>query len=115
MLSAWVPLGDVAVEAGPIVFVEGSPGFADLIAQHRGHDVDREPGYRGSLDDDAVTIAARHHARLLTTDFRAGDGAIASAYAWGFRWDGEAAALTGPAARETLRRQAVQLIAYRDL
>jgi hopanoid biosynthesis associated protein HpnK len=45
----------------------------------------------------------------------AGDAAIASAYAWGFRWDGEAAALTGSAARETLRRQAVQLIAYRDL
>jgi len=73
VLSAWVPLGDVAVEAGPIVFVEGSPGFADLIARHRGHDVDREPGYRGSLDEDAVTIAERYGTRLLTTDFRAGD------------------------------------------
>ena len=45
----------------------------------------------------------------------AGDGPIAAAYAWGFRWDAEAAALTAPAVRETLRREAVQLIAYRDL
>jgi predicted glycoside hydrolase/deacetylase ChbG (UPF0249 family) len=45
----------------------------------------------------------------------AGDGAIGSAYGWGFRWDAEAAALTGGAARETLRRAGVRLIAYRDL
>lgn len=45
----------------------------------------------------------------------AGDGAIASAYGWGFRWDEEAAALTAPAVRETLRREGIQLIAYRDL
>jgi hopanoid biosynthesis associated protein HpnK len=45
----------------------------------------------------------------------AGDGAIAAAYGWGFRWDQEAAALTAPAVRETLRREGVQLIAYRDL
>ena len=45
----------------------------------------------------------------------AGDGAIASSYAWGFGWDEEAAALTAPAVRETLRREGVRLIAYRDL
>jgi hopanoid biosynthesis associated protein HpnK len=43
------------------------------------------------------------------------DGAIGSAYGWGFGWDAEAVALTSPAVRETLRRQGVQLIAYRDL
>jgi len=73
VVSAWVPLGDVPVGAGPIAFVEGSHGFADLIAQHRGRDVDREPGYRGSLDADAVAVAQRYGMRLLTTDFRAGD------------------------------------------
>lgn len=45
----------------------------------------------------------------------AGDGAIASTYDWGFGWDEEAAALTGAAVRETLRREGVRLIAYRDL
>ena len=45
----------------------------------------------------------------------AGDGAIGSAYAWGFGWDAEAAALTSPAVRETIRREGVQLVAYRDL
>jgi predicted glycoside hydrolase/deacetylase ChbG (UPF0249 family) len=45
----------------------------------------------------------------------AGDEAIGSAYGWGFRWDAETDALTGEAARETLRRAGVRLIAYRDL
>jgi hopanoid biosynthesis associated protein HpnK len=45
----------------------------------------------------------------------AGDEAIAAAYAWGFRWDGEAAALTSPAVRDALHREGVRLIAYRDL
>jgi len=45
----------------------------------------------------------------------AGDRAIASAYSWGFGWDGEAAALTSPAARAALAREGVELIAYRDL
>jgi hopanoid biosynthesis associated protein HpnK len=45
----------------------------------------------------------------------AGDSAIARAYAWGFRWDAEAAALTSPAVREALARERIQLIAYRDL
>jgi hopanoid biosynthesis associated protein HpnK len=45
----------------------------------------------------------------------AGDGAIASAYDWGFRWDEETAALTSPAVREALVREDVRLVAYRDL
>jgi hopanoid biosynthesis associated protein HpnK len=45
----------------------------------------------------------------------AGDGAIGAAYDWGFRWDREAAALTSPAVRDTIRSEGVRLIAYRDL
>jgi hopanoid biosynthesis associated protein HpnK len=45
----------------------------------------------------------------------AGDGAIGAVYGWGFRWDAEAAALTSAAVRETVRREGVQLITYRDL
>jgi hopanoid biosynthesis associated protein HpnK len=45
----------------------------------------------------------------------AGDGAIGAAYGWGFGWDAEAAALTSPQVREAIRREGVQLIAYRDL
>ncbi|MBL8837549.1 MAG: phytanoyl-CoA dioxygenase family protein [Alphaproteobacteria bacterium] len=73
VLTAWVPLGDVPVAAGPIVVVENSHRFDDLIARHRGRDVDRDEGYSGSLPGDAFGFAAERGARLLTADFRAGD------------------------------------------
>jgi ectoine hydroxylase-related dioxygenase (phytanoyl-CoA dioxygenase family) len=72
VLTAWIPLGDVALAAGPIVFVEGSHRFADLIARYRGIDVDRD-GLPGSFPEDAIGFAASRGARLLTSAFRAGD------------------------------------------
>ena len=72
VVTAWVPLGDVALDAGPIVFVEGSNRFQDLIARYRGVDVDRD-GLPGSFPDDAIEFATRRGCRLLTSDFRAGD------------------------------------------
>jgi hopanoid biosynthesis associated protein HpnK len=72
----------------------------------------------GRLDEGrlrAVVAALPEGTSELVCHPGAGDGAIGSAYSWGFRWDEEAAALTAPAARETLRREGVQLIAYRDL
>jgi len=72
VLTAWIPLGDVPLEAGPIVFVEGSHRFDDLIARYRGIDVDRD-AMPGSFPEDAVAFARSRGARLLTADFRAGD------------------------------------------
>jgi predicted glycoside hydrolase/deacetylase ChbG (UPF0249 family) len=72
----------------------------------------------GRLDEarlSAVVDALPEGTSELVCHPGAGNGPIASAYSWGFRWDEEAAALTGPAIRERLRRQAVQLIAYRNL
>ena len=72
----------------------------------------------GRLDEArlrAVVAALPEGTSELVCHPGAGDGAIASAYGWGFRWDEEAAALTAPAVRETLRREGIQLIAYRDL
>lgn len=72
VVTAWVPLGDVPLEAGPIVFVEGSNRFEDLIARYRGVDVDRD-GLPGSFPDDAIAFATKRGCRLLTSAFRAGD------------------------------------------
>ncbi|MBL8701559.1 MAG: phytanoyl-CoA dioxygenase family protein [Alphaproteobacteria bacterium] len=72
VLTAWVPLGDVPPAAGPIVFVEGSHRFEDVIARYRGVDVDRD-GLPGSFPEDAVGFARARGCRLLTADFRAGD------------------------------------------
>ena len=72
LVTAWVPLGDVPLQAGPLVVVEGSNRFDDLAARYRGVDVDRD-GLPGSFPEDAVAFAASRGARLLTTDFQAGD------------------------------------------
>jgi ectoine hydroxylase-related dioxygenase (phytanoyl-CoA dioxygenase family) len=72
LVTAWVPLGDVALEGGPLVVVEGSNRFDDVVARYRGIDVDRD-GLPGSFPEDAVGFAASRNARLLTADFQAGD------------------------------------------
>jgi hypothetical protein len=72
VLTAWIPLGDVPLEAGPIVFVEGSHRFDDLTARYRGVDVDRD-ALPGSFPEDAIAFARSRGVRLLTTDFQPGD------------------------------------------
>ncbi len=73
VLTCWVPLGDVALEEGPLVALEGSQRFEDLAARVRGRDVDREPGFSGSFGDDVMALAEARGSRFLSTDFRAGD------------------------------------------
>jgi hypothetical protein len=72
VLTAWIPLGDVPPEAGPILFVEGSNRFEDVVARYRGLDVDRD-AMPGSFPEDAIGFASARGARLLTSSFAAGD------------------------------------------
>ena len=72
----------------------------------------------GRLDEarlQAIVRALPEGTSELVCHPGADDGAIGSAYGWGFGWDAEAVALTSPAVRATLRREGVRLIAYRDL
>lgn len=73
VVTAWLPLGSVPASDGPLLIVEGSHRFDDLIASYRGLDVDREPDRSGSLEDDPMTVAERHGTRLLTAEFGPGD------------------------------------------
>lgn len=72
MVTAWIPLGDVPMRSGPLLVVEGSNQFEDVIAQYRGVDVDRD-GLPGSFPGDAVAFARERGVRLLTADFQIGD------------------------------------------
>ncbi|MEO6623223.1 MAG: phytanoyl-CoA dioxygenase family protein [Burkholderiaceae bacterium] len=72
MVTIWVPLGNVSVEGGPLVVVEGSNRFTDLQDRYRGVDVDRD-GLPGSFPEDAVAFATNRHTRLLTANFNIGD------------------------------------------
>jgi ectoine hydroxylase-related dioxygenase (phytanoyl-CoA dioxygenase family) len=73
LYTVWTPLGDVPIEDGPILLMEGSHRWDDLIAQFRGFDVDKDKTRPGHVTMEPVTFAQERGCRLLTTDFRAGD------------------------------------------
>ena len=78
--TVWLPLGDVPMDRGPVVVVEGSHRFDDLTGGVRGFDVARDTSRRAQIDADAIGFAASRGARLLTADFEAGDLALFGMY-----------------------------------
>jgi len=81
MINAWIPIGDIPVEDGPLVIVEHSNRFSDLIDQFlavdytadRSNDVVQAAAYGGSSDVDPIQLVIDRDTRLLTADFGAGD------------------------------------------
>ncbi|MBI5093107.1 MAG: phytanoyl-CoA dioxygenase family protein [Candidatus Hydrogenedentes bacterium] len=73
LFTVWTPLGEVPICDGPILLVEGSHKWDDLIAQYRGFDVDKDKSRPGHVTTEPVTLARERGARLITTDFHAGD------------------------------------------
>jgi len=71
--TVWLPFGDVPRERGPLVIVEGSHRFTDLIEQMEGFDVTKDTSRKADLGADAVSFAQSRGTRLLTTDFTPGD------------------------------------------
>jgi len=74
--TVWTPLGDVALEEGPLLLVEGSHRWTDLHDEFRGLDVDRDKSRPGHVTLDPVSLARERNTRLLTAEFRAGDVVI---------------------------------------
>jgi hypothetical protein len=73
VVTAWVPVGDVPVSDGPLVIIEGSNKFSDLIAEMRQIDVMRYPNKKAAYDMPAVAFARSRGTHLLTENFKAGD------------------------------------------
>jgi len=73
IVTCWVPLGAVPIEQGPLVIVEGSHRFEDLVADARAVDVVAAPERRAALAQGIAAFAQSRGARLLTTDFLPGD------------------------------------------
>ena len=81
MINAWIPIGDIPVEDGPLVIVEHSNRFSDLIDQFlavdyttdRSNDVVQQAAYGGASDTDPLQLVSDRDTRLLTADFRSGD------------------------------------------
>ncbi len=73
IVTVWTALGDIPVCDGPLVVVEGSQHFSDLIDPIRDIDYDSNDSPQVQLADDPLEFARRRGTRLLTADFQAGD------------------------------------------
>jgi len=71
--TVWTPLGDIPVSDGPLLVVEGSQNFEDLIAAARSVDYASNDTPQVQLSKAPDELARERGVRLLTADFRAGD------------------------------------------
>ena len=78
--TVWLPIGDVPVDEGPLMVVEGSHRYRDLIDAMIGFDVSRDSSRKAAFSQDAVTFARERGTRLLTRNFEAGDIAVFGMY-----------------------------------
>ena len=80
LYTVWAALGDVPLVDGPMLLVEGSHRWDDLIAEYRGLDVDKDKSKPGHVTMNPVELAEARDCRLLSTDFRAGDILVVSMF-----------------------------------
>lgn len=80
LVTAWTPLGEVPVIDGPILLMEGSHRWTDVIEQFRGLDVDKDKSRPGHVTMEPVTLASERGCRLLTAHFHPGDLLIMSMF-----------------------------------
>lgn len=73
ILTAWMALGDIPIDEGPLVIVEGSHEFQDLIEPIRNIDYDSKDSPTVQIMEDTVEFVRRRGTRLLTANFQAGD------------------------------------------
>lgn len=73
LYTVWTPLGRVPIEEGPILIMENSHRWDDVIAQFQGLDVDTDKSRPGHVTMAPVTYAVERGCRLLSADFEPGD------------------------------------------
>ena len=71
--TAWLALGDIPLEEGPLMVLEGSNRFADLVEQVRGIDYDSSDSPTVQVLSDTAEFARQRGSRLLVSPFEAGD------------------------------------------
>jgi hypothetical protein len=71
--TVWTSMGDTPVSRGPLMVVENSHRFSDLVESVVGFDVVRDTSRKAAFADNAIDFARARGTRLLTADFRAGD------------------------------------------
>lgn len=74
--TLWIALGEVALDQGPLMVLENSHTFEDLIAPIRGMDYDSKAAPRVAAREGAIELARKRGTRLLTAHFRPGDAIL---------------------------------------
>lgn len=92
IVTAWIPLGDISVDMGGLVYLEGSHAIgadmearfnrdnAGMDAQERISAYNRNMAEGGWVSKDLPEMAERFDARWLIADFEAGDVVLHSPY-----------------------------------
>lgn len=79
LITLWVPLGDCPVEAGALMYLDGSHKDAGLEAEMRKHDAPTDRAHDARpITHDLKWLSDRTGRRWLTTHFKAGDIVIHS-------------------------------------
>jgi ectoine hydroxylase-related dioxygenase (phytanoyl-CoA dioxygenase family) len=68
--TSWIPIGDVAIEDGPVVMLEKSHR-SDKLTKYWGLDADRDK--TGWLSEDPLAVQRSIGGRWMTSEFKAGD------------------------------------------
>ena len=74
--TVWIALGEVTLDQGPLMVVEGSHHYEDLIAPIRAIDYDSKAAPPEAAREDAITLARNRGTRLLTAQFHPGDAIV---------------------------------------
>lgn len=92
VVTAWIPLGDIPVEMGGLVYLKGSHAWgrekeaefsvtnADLPPDERINAFNKNMGETGWLTKDLPSLADRLNTQWLAADYEAGDVVLHSAY-----------------------------------
>ena len=90
--SSWIPLGDIPVEMGGLIYLEGSDAYGrqqeaafnakshDLTPEERVSAYNKNMTSSGWLTKDLPALAEKANSRWLTADYEVGDMVIHSAY-----------------------------------
>lgn len=78
--TAWLALGDIPVTEGPLMVVEGSQGYADLVERARGIDYESKDSPTVQVLGDTIDFVRQRGGRLLTANFCAGDLVVFSMF-----------------------------------
>jgi len=79
--TVWIPFGDLEIENGPLMIVEGSQHFTDLVepilsvdySADQSNETVQNAAYENQNTSEPVSFVADRKARMLSANFQAGD------------------------------------------